>query len=259
MERAIRVECFQDLVNYRKPSSFLIKESYPLPPYSTVLGMIHVVCGYPRGEFHPMKISIQGMNTGSVSELYTRYSFNLNQKYEEGRHQICIQEPNQTYGMFKGIAYAELICCNDMVLHIVPQEHDFETVFESLQRPCIYPALGRHEDLLDIRKVEIVKLREAETAITNYDIYIPVPNQPAEERLMVNDSDSNADNPEIPVADIGRNSFTVFTLTKEYEITKQGMRRWKKNGGKVKAYYFPHGETIDNVLVDTYDDVVALA
>ena len=60
MEKAIRVECFQNLVNYRKPSSFIIKESYPLPPYSTVLGMIHTACGYKKGDFHPMKISIQG-------------------------------------------------------------------------------------------------------------------------------------------------------------------------------------------------------
>ncbi len=85
MERAIRIECFQNLVNYRKPSSFIIKESYPLPPYSTVLGMIHRACGYEKGDFHPIKISIQGQNTGSVSELYTRYSFSIGAKYEAGK------------------------------------------------------------------------------------------------------------------------------------------------------------------------------
>ena len=58
MEKAIRVQCFQNLVNYRKPSSFIIKETFPLPPYSTVLGMIHAACGYQ--EFHPMKLCIQG-------------------------------------------------------------------------------------------------------------------------------------------------------------------------------------------------------
>ena len=73
MERAIRVKCFQNLVNYKKPSSFIIKETFPLPPYSTVLGMIHAACGYT--EFHPMKLCIQGTNSGTVSELYTRYSF----------------------------------------------------------------------------------------------------------------------------------------------------------------------------------------
>ena len=55
MERAIRIKCFQNLVNYKKPSSFIIKETFPLPPYSTVLGMIHAACGYT--EFHPMSFA----------------------------------------------------------------------------------------------------------------------------------------------------------------------------------------------------------
>ena len=62
MERAIRIKCFQNLVNYRKPGSFIIKETFPLPPYSTVLGMIHAACGYT--EFHPMKLCIQGQIVG---------------------------------------------------------------------------------------------------------------------------------------------------------------------------------------------------
>ena len=78
MERAIRLQCFQNLVNYRKPSSFIIKETFPLPPYSTVLGMIHAACGYT--EFHPMKLCIQGTNSGMISELYTRYAFSAGAK-----------------------------------------------------------------------------------------------------------------------------------------------------------------------------------
>lgn len=69
MERAIRIDCFQNLANYRKPSSFIIKESYPLPPYSTVIGMIHAISGFDS--YHKMQVSIQGENAGSVSE-YTQ-------------------------------------------------------------------------------------------------------------------------------------------------------------------------------------------
>lgn len=237
MERAIRVECFQNLANYRKPSSFIIKESYPLPPYSTVLGMIHTICGYPKGEFHSMKISIQGKNAGSVSELYTRYSFNFDTKYDATRHQFYFQQEDKCYGAFKGIAHVELICNNEMILHIIPSDDDFNTVYQSLQNPLVYPALGRYEDILDIKKVEIVELKEAEDVTTKNNIYIPV------------DSD----------IDMGNMSFTIYTLTKEYEITTQGLRRWKVDGGKVRAYYCPQDETIPNALVDTYDDIVVLA
>lgn len=235
MERAIRVECFQNLVNYRKPSSFIIKESYPLPPYSTVLGMIHAAGGF--SEYHPMKISIQGINAGSVSELYTRYSFSLDTKYEDGRHQICIQEDGKTYGAFKGIAHVELICQNDMLIHVVPSEEDFDRVYQSLCKPPVYLALGRHEDIFDIKKVEIVNLHLEEEASVKKDIYIPIESE----------------------IDVGRRTTTIYTLTKEYEVTKQGLRRWKADEGKVKVYYFPHGEAVRNALVDDYNDIVALA
>lgn len=237
MEKAIRIECFQNLVNYRKPSSFIIKESYPLPPYSTVLGMIHRACGYQPGEFHSMKISIQGKNTGSVSELYTRYSFSFDTKYDAGRHNICIKEADKAYGAFKGIAHVELICNNSMVIHVVPSEEDFNTVYESLKNPPVYLALGRHEDILDISKVEIVELSYGEEVNVNNDIYIPI------------ESD----------IDTGNKATTIYTLNKEYEITKQGLRRWKPEGGKIKAYYFPHGETLECALNDDYGDIVALA
>jgi len=236
MEKAIRIECFQNLVNYRKSSSFIIKESYPLPPYSTVLGMIHKACGFQPGDTHSMKISIQGRNIGSVSELYTRYSFALDTKYEEGRHNIYIQEQDKTYGAFKGIAYVELICNNSMIIHVVPSEEDFEIVYESLKNPSVYLALGRHEDILDISKVEIVNLHLDDKVLINNDIYIPV------------DSD----------IDIGEIRSTIFTLTKEYEITKQGMRRWKADSGRIKAYYFPQGVYVNNAMVDDYNDIVAL-
>lgn len=235
MEKAIRIECFQNLVNYRKPSSFIIKESYPLPPYSTVLGMIHRACGYKS--FHPMRISIQGKNTGSVSELYTRYSFSLDTNYEEGRHNICIREGDKSYGAFKGIAHVELICNNQMIIHVVPSDEDFDEVFQALKKPPEYLALGRHEDILDIGKVEEVNLRYDEEVSVKNDIYIPV------------DSD----------IDVYNISTTIYTLTKEYEVTKQGFRRWKADGGKVKVYYFPHGEAVDYAMVDDYNDIVALA
>ena len=119
MERAIRLECFQNLVNYRKPSSFIIKETYPLPPYSTVIGMIHAACNYT--EFHPMQLSIQGTNSGIISELYTRYSFSAGVKYEAGRHQLCVEDNGEKYGIFRGIANVELICENRMVIHILPE------------------------------------------------------------------------------------------------------------------------------------------
>lgn len=238
ISRAIRLQCYQTLANYRKPSSFIIKETYPLPPYSTVSGMIHAICGFT--EPHKLRISIQGCNQGTVSELYTRYSF-AGRKYEgESRHPICVKDNGKEYGVCKGTAHVELVCENRMVIHIAPEnDEDFDIIYKSLLAPKKYPALGRYEDLLDIESVDIVNIHQEEEAEPKMDIYIPV--ECFEE------------------GDI--KSATTYTLTKEYEIIK-GVRRWKKDGGKVKAYYFPKGEKVFDAYVDDYEGgetVVAFA
>ena len=234
MERAIRVKCFQNLVNYKKPSSFIIKETFPLPPYSTVLGMIHAACGYT--EFHPMKLCIQGTNSGTVSELYTRYSFSAGTKYEEGRHQICVED-GERYGIFRGIANVELVCDNDMVIHVIPEEYDFEKVYNSLKYPPRYLSLGRYEDLLDIERVDIVNIHQEDEVEIKRDMYIPVSYG----------------------IELGDRRGTIYNLTKEYEITKQGLRRWKKENGRVKAYYCSGGVVIDEgAYVDDFEKDAAL-
>ena len=234
MERAIRVKCFQNLVNYKKPSSFIIKETFPLPPYSTVLGMIHAACGYT--EFHPMKLCIQGTNSGTVSELYTRYSFSAGTKYEEGRHQICVED-GERYGIFRGIANVELVCDNDMVIHVIPEDDDFEKVYNSLKYPPRYLSLGRYEDLLDIERVDIVNIHQEDEVEIKRDMYIPVSYG----------------------IELGDRRGTIYNLTKEYEITKQGLRRWKKENGRVKAYYCSGGVVIDEgAYVDDFEKDAAL-
>lgn len=234
MERAIRIKCFQNLVNYRKPNSFIVKETFPLPPYSTVLGMIHAACGYT--EFHPMKLCIQGTNSGTVSELYTRYSFSAGTKYEEGRHQICVED-GERYGIFRGIANVELVCDNDMVLHVIPEEDDFEKVYNSLKYPPRYLSLGRYEDLLDIERVDIVNIHQEDEVEIKRDMYIPVSYG----------------------IELGDRRGTIYNLTKEYEITKQGLRRWKKENGRVKAYYCSGGVVIDEgAYVDDFEKDAAL-
>ncbi len=232
MERAIRLQCFQNLVNYRKPSSFIIKETFPLPPYSTVLGMIHAACEFR--EFHPMKVSVQGENSGTISELYTRYSFSKGAKYEEGRHQICVED-DKLYGVYKGIANVELICENHMVIHIVPSEEDFDTVYRGLKNPPRYLSLGRYEDLLDVERVDIVNVHKEEDVVVKQNIYVPIPEDEAEKERLV-----------------GNQSSTIYTLTREYEKTKQNMRRWKREGGRIKAYYFPAGGRLGEAYVDDF-------
>ena len=45
-KKAVRLKLYQSMANYKKPTSFQLKETYPLPPYSTVIGMVHNLCNY---------------------------------------------------------------------------------------------------------------------------------------------------------------------------------------------------------------------
>ena len=148
MHKAIRVECYQQMPNYRKPASFLIKESYPLPPYSSVIGMVHMACNFK--EYHAMKVSVQGFYFSSTSDTCTMYNFGI--KYDPTRHQAFVLDAKgDKYGINRGIKSAELLTDVELVLHIQPLNLiDFEAVLNGLRSPSNYPSLGRHEDLLRI-------------------------------------------------------------------------------------------------------------
>ena len=114
-----------------------------------------------------------------------------------------------------------------MVIHIVPDEEDFDTVYQSLKNPPQYLALGRYEDLLDIERVDIVRIHPENEVDLKRDMYNP--------------------------------RMTIYNLTKEYEITKQGLRRWKKKNGRIKAYYCPQGMTLrKGAYVDNIEEDAAI-
>ncbi len=68
----------------------------------------------------------------------------------------------------------ELICENHLVIHIVPNEEDFMTVYHALKNPPQYLSLGRYEDLLDIERVDIVEIHREDEVDLKRDMYIPV-------------------------------------------------------------------------------------
>lgn len=71
--KAIRLVLTQNKAHYRKEETITNKMTYPLPPFSTVIGAIHNACGY--GKYHEMDLSIQGKFESMGKEAYTDYCF----------------------------------------------------------------------------------------------------------------------------------------------------------------------------------------
>lgn len=226
--KGIRIKLWQDMVNYKKPTSFQLKETYPLPPYSTVIGMIHNLCGY--SEYKKMKISIQGKHFSKVNDLYTRYEFKNSMKFDENRHQLKVGD----YGISKGIATAELLVDVELLIHIIPENQELVTEIENaLLFPREYPSLGRREDLVTfIEKPKVVEIK-CETLDSTirlekvlgkgYGAYIPLE--------MLNDEKIELKNAVDGISMTG----TRYRLTKDYKLINYGtekspkvFREWNK-------------------------------
>ena len=209
--KAIKLKLYQNMVNYKVPTSFQLKESYPLPPYSTVIGMVHSLCDFK--EYKPMKISISGNYFSKVNNLYTRHEF------------------NNSDNVIKGPATIELLVDVNLTIHIIPEDQSEEflnMIFEAFKYPKEYPSLGRREDIVLIKDVKIVDVekKKLERDISNGEedfAYIPV--NFIQEKL-VNYGDKKS----------GMNIYgTRYELTKNYtsdnigtEDKPQMIRFWKK-------------------------------
>lgn len=187
-----------------------IKETYPLPPYSTVIGMVHAACGLQ--EYMEMKVSIQGTYHSKVNDLYTRYEFKQG-FYDKDRHPYKVtSKDGEITGITAGPSNTELLTNINLVIHIKPkEEQNLEIIYKGLTHPKEYLALGRWEDLLMIEKVEVVDINsiglEQDYALP-YDAYIPV------DMFKSNDMSSQA---------------TVYRLTKKYTVhPKTGLRYWEE-------------------------------
>ena len=233
--KAIRIKAYQPTANYRKPTGFVIRESYPLPPYSTVIGMVHAACGFEN--YVPMKVSVAGKYYSSTIDLFTQYEFG-NKAYEKGRHQLAVPSDGKYYGINRGTGHVQLLVDVELLIHILPEEESvIDTIAEGLQNPKIYPSLGRYEDLLRIDEVRVVDLREVDTdeedVPLQYDMYIPkalADKIGQDEGLTIDGS--------------------VYRLNKCFSIDKKtGFRQWTE---RVEAVHISKGRDFENdmVLVD---------
>ncbi len=88
--RALRIHLKQSSANYRREEIIDNKMTYPLPPYSTVIGAIHNACNYT--EYHAMDISIQGSYGSIGKEVYYDNCFLNNLQNDRG---ILVKTSNE--------------------------------------------------------------------------------------------------------------------------------------------------------------------
>ncbi|WP_100403465.1 type I-B CRISPR-associated protein Cas5b [Bacillus sp. FJAT-42315] len=223
--KGIRIEAYQNLVNYRKPASFQLKETFPLPPYSTVIGMIHAACEFTS--YVPMKVSVQGRYHSKVNDLWTRYEFAGN-SFEEGRHQVKVSdESGKIYGITRGVATAELLVDVELVIHVVPEDESLVAIIkEAMRSPQEFLSLGRREDLLQITNIKEVEIEEGEIEddqLFHFDIYVPQSAIEEEQSYKL----------------LG----TSYLLNKTYQLIELSKGKVIRQWEKINAFHIPASNT----------------
>lgn len=101
--KAIRLHIKQNSANYRREETVGCRMTYPLPPYSTVIGALHKACGYT--EYHPMQISIQG-KYGSLNKRLFKEDCFLNSLQDDRGILVKMENPNMLSSAYTIVAKA---------------------------------------------------------------------------------------------------------------------------------------------------------
>ncbi|TMN21379.1 type I-B CRISPR-associated protein Cas5 [Lentibacillus cibarius] len=214
--KVLRIKAFQETVCYKKPFANKVTETYPLPPYSTVKGMIHAVLNADR--LIPFSLSIQGDYETQMVDYRKTY---LVKKHEFAMPIVLegISEETPEYStnvMTSMPLYTHMLYNVQLVFHIKAEEEVLHDIYHGFQELTSFVSLGRHEDLLRIDELDFVSLTETDDCFTKHAVYVPKA-QVTEEGLGV-----------------------PYLLNWTYTI-KKGIREWNK----IPSIYIPRNEQIN--------------
>lgn len=221
--KVLKLKLFQETACYKKPFAMKITETYPLPPYSTVSGLIHKVLG--ATEYIPLKISIQGSYESIFNNYQTTYFY---------KKDTITSMPMNSH----------MLLNVNLIIHIGAEEEVLKEIYDKLINFDEYLSLGRKEDLLRIDDMYFTEVEEfdidddneeddyEEYELTEFKIKRPIyiPKEKLEDKYV---------------------SGISYRLNNYYtnDTTKDKKRIWNK----VDTYYVESGKNIKygSILLDT--------
>jgi len=182
--KVLKLKIYQPQAHYRIPFTYQIRHTYPIPPYSTIIGFLCNVLGIRnyRNEGEPcenqncncdyhnlkkIKISI----SGKFESKTTEYTWFRNLSKDSHNSRFSIPENRYISGHIEHIGGqmpVSIDILNDVKLwiYIYHEEGEFlEKIKQSIENPQnrIYPLhLGRAEDWILIEKLELIEVKETD-------------------------------------------------------------------------------------------------
>lgn len=174
--KAVLIEGYMESAHFNVPGWCGKRElTYPLPPFSTVIGMIHNLCNWKK--YHKMDVSVSGWGIYNQS-VETRwkggqYAKTISEEFVK-RYPVRVELKNGYTGWVSVPVIVD--CINDLYLrlHVAAEnDTDLKTIYENLLNPKTYPSLGKHEDLIRLDNIRIVNIKkEMATVKLDLDSYV---------------------------------------------------------------------------------------
>lgn len=178
-EKTIFIEIFQPFAQYRNPFTFYYAQTYPLPPKSTVIGMLqNATRRYYDSDFWKLKVSVHG-GFESVFWNYQNlikgdiFLFRYNGKVELWNQNLALynkglksqRSPVNQQELFNGHVY----------ILIRGKENIINEIQSSLDKPSKVLYLGRSEDVIFIRNISEISASEIEQKEAKKSVWLDYP------------------------------------------------------------------------------------
>ncbi|HBG5343726.1 TPA: type I-B CRISPR-associated protein Cas5 [Clostridioides difficile] len=226
--KVLKLDLFQETACYKKPFAMKITETYPLPPYSTVNGLIHKILN--ATEYIPFNISVQGTYESIFNNYQTTYFYK--------KDSITSMPMN-----------SHMLLNVNLIIHIGGDFDLLKKLYDSLLNCDEHLSLGRKEDLVrinDIRFVEVNKFEVDEDIqlddyenykLSEYDIKRPI---------------------YIPKSSLQNTDIYVISYRLNNYYDNNAKEDKKRVWNKVDSYYVEDGNTISagDILLDNEGDLL---
>ena len=154
--KILKLKLFQETACYKKPFAFKVAETYPLPPYSTIIGMFHKIIGAKSGEYFPINISVQG----NYESIFSNYQ---NLRMFKGKDQVTAMPRN-----------VHQLLNIELLIHLKADNEIVDRIYDNIINGKETFTIGRNEDLVkleDIKYVNNILIEQGK--MEKYSAYVP--------------------------------------------------------------------------------------
>ena len=155
VEKTLLIEIFQPFAQYRNPFTFYYAQTYPLPPKSTIIGMLqNATDNYYDERFWDLKVSVHG----GFECIFWNYQQLIKGDVTLAKYRGKVTLWNQNLPLYSGgiksqrtPVYQQELFNGHLFIFVKGNEDLIEIIKSNLENPKKVLCLGRSEDVIFLK------------------------------------------------------------------------------------------------------------